>query len=273
MQTATRRDMTAGAQPETINVQGKTMAELGIEVDGRGWLKDTDEDYAPYLKNGYALYSKYSYPKEIWQWFWRNAVKYHCYDMEEYDGTNEQVFFYIDEKNVRAADQSFDANSGAKPFSSWTAPFDATYQIDLWGAGGGGVSQEFPNHTAAQAESGGHVTITADIKEGTTLYFVAGGAGNSGSGVAVDLKDPGNACGGTGGYNGGGSGGSSARMYDCVAYDKDDEGHGTPDTTYHSMDPVGYGGGGGATTPTRSTRLTTARTTTTSLKITLRLPI
>lgn len=248
MQTATRRDMTAGAQPETINVQGKTMAELGIEVDGRGWLKDTDEDYAPYLKNGYALYSKYSYPKEIWQWFWRNAVKYHCYDMEEYDGTNEQVFFYIDEKNVRAADQSFDANSGAKPFSSWTAPFDATYQIDLWGAGGGGVSQEFPNHTAAQAESGGHVTITADIKEGTTLYFVAGGAGNSGSGVAVDLKDPGNACGGTGGYNGGGSGGSSARMYDCVAYDKDDEGHGTPDTTYHSMDPVGYGGGGGATT-------------------------
>lgn len=63
MQTATRRDMTAGAQPETINVQGKTMAELGIEVDGRGWLKDTDEDYAPYLKNGYEVISSGKHTK------------------------------------------------------------------------------------------------------------------------------------------------------------------------------------------------------------------
>ena len=138
MTTVTRYDM--NGNPSQIDVQGKTMAELGISLDERGYLDKNNEDYAPYLDHGYALWSDYSYPKEIWQWFWRNAIQYHCYDMEEFDGTNEQVFFYIDEKNVRAADKSFKANDGNNPTSSWTAPFDATYQIDLWGAGGGNAS-------------------------------------------------------------------------------------------------------------------------------------
>jgi hypothetical protein len=161
MTTATRYDM--NGNPSQIDVQGKTLAELGISLDERGYLDKNNEDYAPYLDHGYALWSAYSYPKEIWQWFWRNAIQYHCYDMEEFDGTNEQVFFYIDEKNVRAADQSFNANDGNHPTSSWTAPFDATYQIDLWGAGGGHASSE--DVLGISGNSGSHTIITADSRK------------------------------------------------------------------------------------------------------------
>lgn len=238
MTTATRYDM--NGHPSQIDVQGKTLAELGISLDERGYLDKNNEDYAPYLDHGYALWSAYSYPKEIWQWFWRNAIQYHCYDMEEFDGTNEQVFFYIDEKNVRAADQSFNANDGNRPTSSWTAPFDATYQIDLWGAGGGHASSE--DGLGISGNSGSHTIITADIKEGTTLYFVAGGAGGGGSGGGSGWGSAGSGTGGSGGYNGGGSGGVGAVFYDCY-----DDGHGV-DSSYHSGSPIGFGGGGGATT-------------------------
>lgn len=238
MTTVTRYDM--NGNPSQIDVQGKTMAELGISLDERGYLDKNNEDYAPYLDHGYALWSDYSYPKEIWQWFWRNAIQYHCYDMEEFDGTNEQVFFYIDEKNVRAADKSFKANDGNNPTSSWTAPFDATYQIDLWGAGGGHASSE--DGLGISGNSGSHTIITADIKEGTTLYFVAGGAGGGGSGGGSGWGSAGSGTGGSGGYNGGGSGGVGAVFYDCY-----DDGHGV-DSSYHSGSPIGFGGGGGATT-------------------------
>ena len=236
MTTVTRYDM--NGNPSQIDVQGKTMAELGISLDERGYLDKNNEDYAPYLDHGYALWSDYSYPKEIWQWFWRNAIQYHCYDMEEFDGTNEQVFFYIDEKNVRAADKSFKANDGNNPTSSWTAPFDATYQIDLWGAGGGNASMT----DGISGSSGSHTIITADIKEGTTLYFVAGGAGGGGSGGSSGGGSTGSGSGGSGGYNGGGSGGVGAVFYDCY------KGGGDPDHSYHSNSPIGFGGGGGATT-------------------------
>ena len=236
MTTVTRYDM--NGNPSQIDVQGKTMAELGISLDERGYLDKNNEDYAPYLDHGYALWSDYSYPKEIWQWFWRNAIQYHCYDMEEFDGTNEQVFFYIDEKNVRAADKSFKANDGNNPTSSWTAPFDATYQIDLWGAGGGNASMT----DGISGNSGSHTIITADIKEGTTLYFVAGGAGGGGSGGSSGGGSTGSGSGGSGGYNGGGSGGVGAVFYDCY------KGGGDPDHSYHSNSPIGFGGGGGATT-------------------------
>ena len=236
MTTVTRYDM--NGNPSQIDVQGKTMAELGISLDERGYLDKNNEDYAPYLDHGYALWSDYSYPKEIWQWFWRNAIQYHCYDMEEFDGTNEQVFFYIDEKNVRAADKSFKANDGNNPTSSWTAPFDATYQIDLWGAGGGNASMT----DGISGNSGSHTIITADIKEGTTLYFVAGGAGGGGSGGDSGGGSTGSGSGGSGGYNGGGSGGVGAVFYDCY------KGGGDPDHSYHSNSPIGFGGGGGATT-------------------------
>lgn len=236
MTTVTRYDM--NGNPSQIDVQGKTMAELGISLDERGYLDKNNEDYAPYLDHGYALWSDYSYPKEIWQWFWRNAIQYHCYDMEEFDGTNEQVFFYIDEKNVRAADKSFKANDGNNPTSSWTAPFDATYQIDLWGAGGGNASMT----DGISGNSGSHTIITADIKEGTTLYFVAGGAGGGGSGGSSGGGSTGSGSGGSGGYNGGGSGGVGAVFYDCY------KGGGDPDHSYHSSSPIGFGGGGGATT-------------------------
>ena len=236
MTTVTRYDM--NGNPSQIDVQGKTMAELGISLDERGYLDKNNEDYAPYLDHGYALWSDYSYPKEIWQWFWRNAIQYHCYDMEEFDGTNEQVFFYIDEKNVRAADKSFKANDGNNPTSYWTAPFDATYQIDLWGAGGGNASMT----DGISGSSGSHTIITADIKEGTTLYFVAGGAGGGGSGGSSGGGSTGSGSGGSGGYNGGGSGGVGAVFYDCY------KGGGDPDHSYHSNSPIGFGGGGGATT-------------------------
>lgn len=215
---------------KTINPYGKTMTELGIYLDTRGYLSESDEDYAPYLKQGYALYSDYLYPKEIWQWFWRNAVQYHCYDKDEFDGTNEQVYFYIDEKNVRAADQSFDANDGTNPYSSWTAPFDATYKIMLWGAGGGRSGIDNSEH----GFNGGYSEITAEIKEGTTLYFVAGGGGQDSSGGYGKTQ---NNYGGAGGYNGGGSGGVGARWPEPLESPEAD----------HSWSRISSGGGGGAT--------------------------
>ena len=106
------------------DMEGLRLSFTRIKIPGGGHLQfeipsgNPDvPDYAPYLDHGYALWSAYSYPKEIWQWFWRNAIQYHCYDMEEFDGTNEQVFFYIDEKNVRAADQSCGVTVRIEPYS------------------------------------------------------------------------------------------------------------------------------------------------------------
>ena len=213
----------------TVNPQGKTMAELGISIDTRGSLPTSNDEHAPYLVNGIALYSDYNWPKEIWQWFWRNAVTYNCYDPEQYDGTNEQVYFYIDEKNVRSADQKFGANDDSNPYSTWTAPFDATYEIVLNGAGGGDGGVLL---TELKGGKGGKVVITADIKEGTTLYFVAGGAGTDGGGNGHE-----NPWQGVGGYNGGGSGWIGAHIRDSA-----------DGTSWHTDGHTGGGGGGGATT-------------------------
>lgn len=218
---------------KTINPYGKSMKDLGISLDTRGSLPTSNEDYTPYLKNGVGLYSDYNYPKEVWQWFWRNAVTYNCYDPEAYDQTNEQVYFYIDEKNIRSADVKFGANNGSNPYSSWTAPFDATYEIILNGAGGGRKGDAYGGSSGG---SGGKAKITADIKEGTTLYFVAGGAGTDG--YSPQGGHTPHASEGVGGYNGGGNGWVGAVIMDSYG----------DGTSAHTNGHAAGGGGGGATT-------------------------
>ena len=217
----------------TINPYGKSMKDLGISLDTRGTLSTSSEEFTPYLKNGVGLYSDYNYPKEIWQWFWRNAVTYNCYDPEAYDQTNEQVYFYIDEKNIRSADMKFGANNANNPYSSWTAPFDATYEIVLNGAGGGNKSDAFGGSSGG---AGGKTKITANIKEGTTLYFVAGGAGTSGNSPGGGHTP--HATEGVGGYNGGGNGWVGAIIMDSAG----------DGTSAHTNGHGAGGGGGGAST-------------------------
>ena len=68
---------------------------------------------------------------------------------------------------------------------SYTAPYDGTYKLEVWGAQGGYRSN------AAYAGKGGYSVGTVTLKAGTKLYVYAGGSGNTGRT--------------NGGFNGGGS--------------------------------------------------------------------
>lgn len=82
------------------------------------------------------------------------------------------------------------ANSTSNPYSTFTAPADGTYKLQVWGAQGGYRS------STTYGGKGGYSIGTVTLKKGTKLYVYVGGAGGSGttkvSGVVA------------GGYNGGG---------------------------------------------------------------------
>lgn len=81
---------------------------------------------------GIAFYSKSGNPisKNTWQWFWRNAIYYVCYDGKSDLG--DQVYFYIDEQDLQNVNASFGANNAQNPYSEWTAPIEGTYEITLY---------------------------------------------------------------------------------------------------------------------------------------------
>ena len=170
---------------------------------------------------GIAFYSKSGNPisKNTWQWFWRNAIYYVCYDGKSDLG--DQVYFYIDEQDLQNVNASFGANNAQNPYSEWTAPIEGTYEITLYGGSGGG--------------EGGTTKLTIEAEEGAKLYFVAGGAGGPGE-DEHKFNEPGNPdpATGLGGYNGGGNGGIGG------------------DTSWATSAPgkghsVGAGGGGATT--------------------------
>ena len=76
----------------------------------------------------------------------------------------------------------------------FTVPRDGSYEIEVWGAEGGG-SRLSGNSDSGMGGLGGYYGGTVQLKKGTKLYIHVGGYGKSStSGIA------------SGGYNGEGSG-------------------------------------------------------------------
>lgn len=169
------------------NSDGKCFTDLFEKV--------TDDKFVN-KRQGFAYRSKSgnTIPKETWEWFWRNAIYYICYDAPTTKANMDQVYFYIDEHNSVNVNSSFSANSEQNPYSEWTAPIEGTYEIMLYGGSGGG--------------EGGTTKLTIEAEEGAKLYFVAGGAGGPGE-DEHKFNEPGHPdpSTGLGGYNGGGNGG------------------------------------------------------------------
>lgn len=169
------------------NSDGKCFTDLFEKV--------TDDKFVN-KRQGFAYRSKSgnTIPKETWEWFWRNAIYYICYDAPTTKANMDQVYFYIDEHNSLNVNSSFSANSEQNPYSEWTAPIEGTYEIMLYGGSGGG--------------EGGTTKLTIEAEEGAKLYFVAGGAGGPGE-DEHKFNEPGHPdpSTGLGGYNGGGNGG------------------------------------------------------------------
>ena len=168
----------------------------------------SDDDYIGKIgTHGFAYRTKDGnvLDKATWEWWWRNAVYYVCYDAPTTDADMDQVYFYIDEQGSgpKVDDKLEGASSASNPYSLYTFTYAGTYEINLYGAGGGTMNP----HTS----SGGHVKLIVQAEQGAQLYFVKGGAGTidnrywenggaSGYGeVHVQLA---------GGYNGGGKGGT-----------------------------------------------------------------
>ena len=185
------------------NSDGKCFTDLFEKV--------TDDEFVN-KRQGFAYRSKSgnTIPKETWEWFWRNAIYYICYDAPTTKANMDQVYFYIDEQNSGASSSQVysEPNSTSKPYSMYTAPYTGEYIITLNGAGGG-VDNQFglsPERTSL----GGKTTIRVKAEKGATLYFVNGGAGshdpthyvNGASSPDANAKVV-----VQGGYNGGGNGG------------------------------------------------------------------
>lgn len=118
-------------------------------------------------------------------------------------------------------------NYSFKPdYQTFTAPIKATYQIELWGAKGGGTN----------GGKGGYVKGNIELDQGETIYIYVGGQGDSN---------------GNGGYNGGGNVGVS----EPINHERNDGGGGATDvrlvsglwnnkTSLNSRIMVAAGGGG-----------------------------
>ena len=82
---------------------------------------------------------------------------------------------------------------------TWRVPTSGRYQIECWGAQGGGY---YGN------EGGGYCTTVVYLEEGQTLYIYVGGRGEQGDGVGHNSRGLYEAC--FGGWNGGGIGGKGS---------------------------------------------------------------
>lgn len=78
------------------NSDGKCFTDLFEKV--------TDDEFVN-KRQGFAYRSKSgnTIPKETWEWFWRNAIYYICYDAPTTKANMDQVYFYIDEQNSGAS--------------------------------------------------------------------------------------------------------------------------------------------------------------------------
>lgn len=168
----------------------------------------SDDDYIGKIgTHGFAYRTKDGnvLDKATWEWWWRNAVYYVCYDAPTDNADMDQVYFYIDEQGSgpKVDDKLEGANSYSNPYSEYTFTYAGTYEVMLYGAGGGSMN--------SNTSSGGRVRLVLQAEQGAKLYFVKGGSGtvdnryweNGGGSACGEVKRP-----LPGGYNGGGNGGT-----------------------------------------------------------------
>lgn len=167
-----------------------------------------DDDYIGKIgTHGFAYRTKDGnvLDKATWEWWWRNAVYYVCYDAPTDNADMDQVYFYIDEQGSgpKVDDKLEGASSASNPYSEYTFTYAGTYEVMLYGAGGGSMN--------SNTSSGGRVRLVLQAEQGAKLYFVKGGSGtvdnryweNGGGSASGEVKRP-----LPGGYNGGGNGGT-----------------------------------------------------------------
>ena len=104
----------------------------------------SDDDYIGKIgTHGFAYRTKDGnvLDKATWEWWWRNAVYYVCYDAPTDNADMDQVYFYIDEQGSgpKVDDKLEGANSYSNPYSEYTFTYAGTYEVMLYGAGGGSV--------------------------------------------------------------------------------------------------------------------------------------
>ena len=168
----------------------------------------SDDDYIGKIgTHGFAYRTKDGnvLDKATWEWWWCNAVYYVCYDAPTDNADMDQVYFYIDEQGSgpKVDDKLEGANSYSNPYSEYTFTYAGTYEVMLYGAGGGSMN--------SNTSSGGRVRLVLQAEQGAKLYFVKGGSGtvdnryweNGGGSACGEVKRP-----LPGGYNGGGNGGT-----------------------------------------------------------------
>jgi len=168
----------------------------------------SDDDYIGKIgTHGFAYRTKDGnvLDKATWEWWWRNAVYYVCYDAPTDNADMDQVYFYIDEQGSgpKVDDKLEGASSYSNPYSEYTFTYAGTYEVVLYGAGGGSMN--------SNTSSGGRVRLVLQAEQGAKLYFVKGGSGtvdnrnweNGGGSACGEVKRP-----LPGGYNGGGNGGT-----------------------------------------------------------------
>ena len=129
----------------------------------------SDDDYIGKIgTHGFAYRTKDGnvLDKATWEWWWRNAVYYVCYDAPTDNADMDQVYFYIDEQGSgpKVDDKLEGASSYSNPYSEYTFTYAGTYEVVLYGAGGGcmGLSR-----------TDGHPDIPAALGKIAAVYDAA----------------------------------------------------------------------------------------------------
>lgn len=97
-----------------------------------------DDDYIGKIgTHGFAYRTKDGnvLDKATWEWWWRNAVYYVCYDAPTDNADMDQVYFYIDEQGSgpKVDDKLEGASSASNPYSEYTFTYAGTYEVMLYG--------------------------------------------------------------------------------------------------------------------------------------------
>lgn len=113
----------------------------------------------------------------------------HVLTVDDNNNASETISSPVDVVS-NAAIKYASANTNAKPYSTFTAPADGTYKLQVWGAQGGYRS------SSRYGGKGGYSVGTITLSKGDNLYVYVGGKGGTNATAVSKVV--------AGGYNGGG---------------------------------------------------------------------